>query len=130
MQSLVGTMWKVVEARSFDEAGRKLLPLGPNPIGFIVFDAVRMIGALGDGRPSLPLNSPPRFYLSYTGTYKIDGDELTTLVDDASRPEFIVDQVRRILFENENRMVVVPTSGLPNQTGIEVVWEKVVLITS
>ena len=57
MQSLSGTMWRVTEARAFDEAGQKLLPLGPHPIGLVIFE--------------------------------------------------------------------VPISGLPGQSGIEVVWERV-----
>jgi hypothetical protein len=126
MKSLSGTMWRVTEARAFDNAGHKLLPLGPHPIGFVVFEAERMIGALGDGRTSLPLGAPPRFFVAYTGTYKFNGVELITQADDASKPELIIEQVRHVRFESETCMVAVPVSGLPGQqSGIEVVWERV-----
>lgn len=125
MQSLAGTMWRVIEVRAFDEAGRKLLPLGPQPSGFAIFEAERMLAALADARASLPPDAPPRFFVAYTGTYRFDGVELVTRADDASKPELVVDQVRRIRFEGENRLVAVPVSGLPGQSGTEVVWERV-----
>jgi hypothetical protein len=125
MQSLADTMWRVIEVRAFDEAGRKLLPLGPQPRGFAIFDAERMLTAVVDARASLPPDAPPRFFVAYTGTYRFDGVELVTRADDASKPELVVDQVRRIRFEGENRLVAVPVSGLPGQSGTEVVWERV-----
>ena len=50
---------------------------------------------------------------------------MVTQVDDASRPELVVDQIRRLSFESETRMVAVPVSGMPEQEGIEVVWERI-----
>jgi hypothetical protein len=125
MQSLAGTTWKVIEAYAQDATGASSLPLGPHPIGFVTFEAERMIGAIGDGRTSLPPGAPPRFFVAYTGFYRFDGAELVTHVDDASRPELLVDQVRRLRFESETRMVAVPVSGMPAQKGIEVVWERI-----
>jgi hypothetical protein len=125
MQSLADTMWRMVEVRTFDEAGRKLLPLGAWPRGFAIFEAERMLTAVADARASLPLDAPPRFFVACTGTYRFDGVELVTRADDAPKPELVVDQVRRIRFEGENRFVAVPVSGLPGQSGIEVVWERI-----
>lgn len=96
MLSLSGTMWKVTEARAFDGAGRKLLPLGPQPVGLVIFEAERMLGAIADGRTTMPMDAPPRFFVAYTGTYTFDGVELITRADDASKPELVVEQVRRI----------------------------------
>jgi hypothetical protein len=125
MRSLNGTIWRVTEARAFDEAGHQLQPLGSHPIGLVIFEAERMLVAVGDGRTSLPSNAAPRFFVAYTGSYKFDGVKLITWVDGASKPEVIVEQVRHIRFESETRMVAVPVSGLPGQSGIEVVWERV-----
>jgi hypothetical protein len=125
MESLAGTMWKLVEARAFDGAGRRFEPLGPQPIGFAIFETERMLGAITDARPSMPPDAPSRFFLAYTGTYTFDGTELVTRADDASRPELVVDQVRRIRFESPTRMVAMPVSGVPGQGGIEVVWERI-----
>ena len=125
MQSLAGTTWRVIAAHAPDAAGADTLPLGPHPIGSVTFDAERMIGAIGDGRNSLPPGAPPRFFVAYTGFYRFDGVELVTRVDDASNPHLMVDQVRHLRFESETRMVAIPVSGMPDQQGIEVVWERI-----
>jgi hypothetical protein len=125
MQSLAGTIWKLIEVRAFDEGGRKLLPLGPQPAGFVIFEAERMLVAAADMRASLPLDAASRVFAAYTGTYRFDGVELITQADDASKPELIVDQVHRIHFEGESRFVAVPVSGLPGQSGTEFVWARI-----
>lgn len=128
MRNLTGTMWRVIAARSFDKEGHELLPWGPHPIGFAIFEAVRMLVAVGDGRALLPANGPPRLFVSYTGVYRFDGVELVTSPDDACRPEHMVQQVRHLRFESDTRMVAVLISGLPEQRGVEVVWERVGVI--
>jgi hypothetical protein len=56
MQTLSGTMWKLIEAPGVDEEGHELAPpLGQVPMGFAMFEAERMIVAVADGRLSLPL---------------------------------------------------------------------------
>jgi hypothetical protein len=125
MRNLTGTMWRVVSARSFDKEGHELLPWGPHPIGFAILEAERMLVAIVDGRTELPPSSPPRLFVSYTGAYRFDGVELVTSPDDASRPEHMVQQVRHLRFESDTRMVAVLISGLPEQRGTEVVWERV-----
>ena len=128
MRNLTGTMWRVVAARSFDKEGHELLPWGPHPIGFAILEAERMLVAIVDGRTELPPSSPPRLFVSYTGAYRFDGVELVTSPDDASRPEHMVQQVRHLRFESDTRMVAVLISGLPEQRGAEVVWERVGVI--
>src|SRR5262245_30119974 len=125
MQSLAGTMWRVVGARSFDKDGHEVLPFGPRPIGFAIFEAERMLVAISDGTVAQQPNAPPRVFIAYTGTYRFDGRELVTVPEDASRPELIVEQVRHLRFESSTRMVAVPVSGLPAQHGIEIAWERV-----
>ena len=125
MQSLVG-VWKLVAARAFDDAGRELPPpLGPHPIGTVTFEAERMAGVAADDRASLPPDASLRFFIAYTGIYRFDGEVLVTRADDASKPELIVEQVRRIRFESPTRMVALPVSGVPGQGGIEFVWERI-----
>ena len=54
MQSLVG-IWKLVEARAFDEAGHEVpSPLGPEPMGVLLIEAKRIMVTAGDGRVTLP----------------------------------------------------------------------------
>ena len=85
-----------------------------------------MVVVVGDGRATLPFNSPPRAFIAYAGPYQFDGTELVTRTDDASKPELIVEQIRHVRFENPTRMVIVPVSGaFGDQKGIEIVWERV-----
>jgi len=52
MQSLIG-IWKLVEARAFDNAGQELPPpFGPQPMGLALFEAERMVGIASDARAS------------------------------------------------------------------------------
>ena len=54
MQSLVG-IWKLVEARAFDEAGHEVpSPIGPEPMGVLLIEAERIMVTAGDGRVTLP----------------------------------------------------------------------------
>jgi Lipocalin-like domain len=125
MSGLVG-IWKLVEARAFDDAGRELPPpLCPKPMGIVLFEAERMVGAIGDARASLPTDAAMRFFAAYTGAYQFDGEVLVTNADDASKSELIVEQVRRVRFDGPNRIMVVPTSGMLGYNGINVVWERV-----
>ena len=126
MQSLAGTIWKVVDARTFDSDGGALPPpLGPLPMGIVIFGPERMVGVLTDGRASMPADALSRFFVAYTGPYSFNGTELVTRADDASRPELLVEQVRRLRFESPTRMMAVPVSGVPGANGIEVAWERI-----
>jgi hypothetical protein len=77
MQSLFG-VWKLVEARAFDDAGRELpLPLGAQPMGIALFDAERCMAMACDDRTSIPAEAR-RAFAAYCGSYTFDG---TTLVN-------------------------------------------------
>ena len=125
MQSLVG-VWKLVEARAFDDAGREVpSPLGPNPMGVATFGAERGMAMAGDGRAALPPEAKPAF-AAYCGRYTFDGTKLVTRVDGASSPDMMEDQVRHIRFDGPRRMIVVPVSRLFGRgSGLEMVWERV-----
>ena len=67
MQTLSGTMWKLIAASAFDEEGHELAsPLGPVPIGFAIFEAERMMVAVVDGRSSLPPDVTSRAFAAYS----------------------------------------------------------------
>ena len=125
MDSLAGTIWRVIEVRGGDAADGARQQLGPHPVGLVMFEAERMVGVVTDGRDLLPPGEAPRFFVAYAGGYRFDGVELVVRVDGASRPELVVEQLRRLRFEGDRRMVAVPVAGLPAQAGIEVVWERV-----
>ena len=126
MQTLLGT-WKLIEARAFDDLGNEApSPLGPTPMGLVLFEAERMVGVVADGRPTMPQDSPQRAFLSYAGSYGFDGETLITRVDGGSSPDGFADQVRRITFKDPNRIVVVPLSRvLGRSSGLELVWERI-----
>ena len=124
MSSLIG-VWKLVEARAFDDAGQEVpSPLGPHPMGVAIIDADRIMAMAGDGRTTL---SPEvkRAFAAYCGRYTFDGTEAVTRVDGASSQEMMEDQVRHIRFDGSRRMIVVPVSRLFGQGGgLELVWER------
>ena len=127
MQSLAGTMWKLVEALAFDDAGGELPPpFGPQPMGFVIFETERAGRHLR--RPDLAVARSliARVHRQLAAPISFDGAVLVTHADGASEPELIVDQVRNIRFESPTRMVATPVSDLPNQSSrLETVWERV-----
>ena len=127
MVSVIG-VWRLVEARAWDEAGNSLAaPYGENPVGHITFTAQgRMLAALCNGDPD-PSGNLDRSYSSYGGTYTLSGDTLTTLVDVAADPLRIgTEQVRKARMSGE-RLVLRPPlrsyAGVPQQRELE--WEKI-----
>lgn len=126
MQTLLGT-WKLIEARAFNETGDEApSPLGPTPMGLVLFEAERMVGMVADGRPAMPPDAPQRAFFSYTGAYQFDGETLITRVDGASSPDGFADQVRRVTFQGPSRIVVVPLSRvLDRSSGLELIWERI-----
>jgi hypothetical protein len=124
MQDLAGTVWRVTGARAFDASGREHpSPMGPAPMGIIEFGSERMMGAIGDGRGRAGPGEAPRRYFSYTGPYRFDGAQLITEADAASSPDLLSPQVRRVRFEGERGMVLIPPPREGNIT-VEVYWER------
>src|SRR6516164_1756927 len=65
MQSLDGTVWRLIEASAFDDDGHELSPpLGKHPMGFVMFEAERIIVAVVDGGLSLPANVSSRAFVA------------------------------------------------------------------
>jgi hypothetical protein len=93
-------------------------------MGFIIFEADRMLAAVVDGRSEPPSDMKSRFFVAYSGTYRFDGEQIVTQADSASSPSLLADQVRHIRFVSNTRMVATPVSGLPSQTGTELTWER------
>jgi Lipocalin-like domain len=124
MESLVG-VWKLLEARAFDDAGKKVpSPLGPHPMGVAIIDAERIMAMAGDGRTVLPPEAR-RAFAAYCGSYTFDGTKAVTRVDGASSAEMSEDQARHIRFDGPTRMIVVPVSRLFGRGGgLELVWER------
>src|SRR5215204_5698838 len=99
MGDLTG-VWKLIKTRVVDNDGNEQpSPLGPEPMGIIMYEANRVMVVVCDGRQTIPPGAGQRVFISYAGTFDFNGDELVTRVDGASSPEGFADQVRRIRFE-------------------------------
>ena len=91
MHSLVG-IWKLVEARAFDDTGHEVpSPLGPEPMGGVFVEAERIMVIVGDGRVTLPPDAPKRAFLAYSGPYTSDGTRYVCHPDSGSNPEMFAD---------------------------------------
>ena len=127
MQSLAGTMWRLVEASAVDDRGREVpSPLGRHPMGFVIFGEDRMLGAIAEEPP--PLGAPVRVLISYTGPYRFNGTELVTDAEAASRPELVTEQVRIVRFDGPTRMVLSSKNdvlGGGQALALSIAWEQV-----
>ena len=124
MQSLSGTIWKLVEVHAFDEEGREMESPILCPLGITMFDDERILAAVTD-TAQLP-NVSARVFFSYTGTYQWDGSTLSTIADAASKPDLVAGHVRDMRFESPSRLVVTPkTSLLGRAGGLTFIWERV-----
>ena len=120
MQTLEGTTWRLIGASAFDDDGHELPPpLGEHPMGFVMFEAERIMVAVVDGGLSLPVNVPSRVFAAYSGKFRFDGAELVTNVDSASNPNLAGQQIRHIHFESPARMVVTPKNKVLGRCGPE-----------
>ena len=123
MRRLAGTAWKLVETSFSDDRGNQIPPpLGPTPIGVVMFENERLIVAVSDGRQSLPPDDPPRQLICYSGRYRFQGTEIITTADCASRPDLLGRQVRHIYFDSLTRMTI---NTLLGSAGLKLVWERV-----
>jgi hypothetical protein len=123
-QSLVG-VWRLAEARAFDEVQRVATSAWSGPMGVAIFNAERSMAMACNARAALPPDVE-RSFAAYCGNYTFDETELITRVDGASDPEMLKDQVRHISFDTAARMTVIRCSRLfGRNSGLELIWERV-----
>jgi Lipocalin-like domain len=127
MQSLAGTMWTLVEASETDENGNQLpAPLGPHPMGFLIFEQGRAMVSVCDDFSDSERAGRPKVFFGYSGKYQFDGERLSMVPDRATAPEYLVEQVRRARFDSPRRMTIMPVSELLGRSrGLTFVWERV-----
>lgn len=137
-QHLLGT-WKLVAAvREEIPSGTKSDFLGPNPIGYINYspDGRMMVLNVGSGRrkPSGVHTTPQeaealfRSMTSYSGTYSIDGNEITHRVDISWNETWTGTEQKRVARFEGNRAYLSTPPSLDPITGTMSVrtmtWEK------
>ena len=126
MQSLSGTIWKLVEVRASGEDGREVASPIPCPLGITMFGDERILAAVTDTCEAQQPDAQARVFFSYTGTYRWDGTTLSTVADAASRPDMVTQHVRDMRFDGPRRLVVTPkTSLLGRAAGLTFIWELV-----
>lgn len=123
VEELYGT-WRLVASKAVDAAGNpKRDPWGPEPMGILALDRNgRMMAALIDGRQSPPRDRP-RSYSSYSGTFVIEGNLLTTTIDAASDARRIGSKQPRELEFRDGHLVLRPPPRADGERR-EIFWER------
>lgn len=94
-------------------------------MGVVQFAADRMVGVIGDGRKEMVAGTEMRPFFSYAGSYTFDGSTLVTRVDGTSTAEGFADQVRRVVFQTSEQILVVPLSPvLGRSSGLQLTWKR------
>ena len=95
--TLHGT-WRLVSAEiEFADTGERIDMYGPNPVGRLVLaENGRMLTMLSAAdRPTSDAAAAFAEMMAYSGPYRVEGDKITTTVDVAWHPAWVVtDQVR------------------------------------
>jgi hypothetical protein len=118
---VVGT-WKlvsyVVEVKA---TGEKMMVMGDNPSGYVVFNPEgRVFFVLtGDGRRPGKTDAEKAALLNtliaYTGTYRVEDGKWITKVEVAWNPEWVgTEQVRPFVLEGNQLKVLTPWRNMPN----------------
>jgi hypothetical protein len=118
---VVGT-WKlvsyVVEVKA---TGEKMMVMGDNPSGYVVFNPEgRVFFVLtGDGRKPGRTDAEKAALLNtlvaYTGTYRVEDGKWITNVEVAWNPEWVgTEQVRPFVLDGNQLKVLTPWRNMPN----------------
>ena len=139
---LIGS-WRLVDCASETAAGRGDFSLGPNVIGFLVYDAKGNMAAqlMSTDREKLSSNNPVRTpaeeykkaflgFVSYFGTYTIDaaGGTVTHHVTGSSAPNWVGRDQLRFFELTGDRLTLTtpPITGTDGTKAVQtLVWERV-----
>jgi hypothetical protein len=125
---LIGT-WKLLGNNHRSADGAELeAQFGPEPMGVIRFDANgRMIVVIADSRVKLPDNVAQRPFSGYTGRWTLDGDVLSTHVDESFLTQYVGSvQRREVVFEGGRLTLIPPPLVIDGVTHFrDLVWEKI-----
>ena len=105
-------VWKLVSFENEIKAtGEKELPLGPNPMGYVIFTGERATFMFtSDGRKPAKTDKERsdllKSLVAYSGIHRIEGDQWVTKIDVAWNPEWLGTEQRRFFKINGNRLQV------------------------
>ncbi|MBR0778564.1 lipocalin-like domain-containing protein [Bradyrhizobium diazoefficiens] len=131
LQELTGS-WTLVDAKVEFENGEQKDIYGPSPSGSIMFADNRMMAVLTSSA-RLPSAAPDELFrtmMAYTGTFKLQGAELTINVDTAWTPSWVGTTQKRSASLDDAGLLSLRTEkqGHPLYPGQQVVglltWRK------
>jgi len=114
--------WKLVSYEVEVQAtGEKLLPMGKNPAGYVMFSPESRVWFVltGEGRKPAGTTEEKAALLdslvAYSGKYRLEGDKWITRVDAAWNPAWVgTEQTRPFKVEGGQLQVLTPWRVMPN----------------
>ena len=118
---VLGT-WRLISYETEVQAtGEKEPAMGQNPTGYVVFNAEGRVFLVLTGESRKPAKTSQEraelfaTLIAYTGTYRVEGDKWTTMVDVASIPEWVgTEQARSLTVDGDRLQVLSPWRVNPN----------------
>ena len=115
-------IWKLVSFEAeIQSTGVKEPVMGQKPTGYVIFTPEKRAFFILTGEGRKPAKTAQErasllnTLISYTGIYRLEGDQWITKVDVAWNPEFVGTEQRRFFKVNGNRLHVITTWGVhPN----------------
>jgi hypothetical protein len=137
MQSdqLVGT-WKLLSASTTTSGGdRDNAPYGPNPSGFLSYNADGRVSALVSYGGRKPLSGSGsleeqaeafKTFFAYAGRYAVSGDKVTHHVEVSSIQNYVNRELpRTVRFEDDRLILVTPPTPVNGKLQtVELVWQR------
>ena len=100
--------------------------MGKKPAGYVVFTAEQCVWFVltGEGRkPAKTIEDKPRLLdsiISYTGKYRIEGNQWATSIEVACNPQWVdTEQAREFKITGDRLQVFTPWGVMPNWPGQE-----------
>ncbi|HXX54427.1 MAG TPA: lipocalin-like domain-containing protein [Thermodesulfovibrionales bacterium] len=117
-------VWKLISYEiEVQSTGQKEFPMGKSPTGYVIFtgEGRAFFILTGEGRkPAKTVQDRAELLgnlISYTGTYRIEGDKWITKVEVAWNPEWIgTEQTRSFKLDGDRLQVLTPWRVMPNWT--------------
>jgi hypothetical protein len=137
-EQFIGT-WRLVSWHLDDGAGKRHLPMGPNPIGLLTYtedgfmfaslmtpERERFAGADPLGGSAGECQAAMSTCHSYCGRYRLDGDSVVHTVELALYPNMIGTEQRRFYrFEGELLKLTTPPMTRKGASGTaELTWRR------
>lgn len=120
--SEVHGLWKLVSYEvEIQETGEKILPMGSNPPGYVLFMPEGRVFFMFTGAGRTPAKTDQEraallgSMVAYTGIYRVEGDKFITKVEVAWNPAWVgTEQVRPFKIIDNRIQITTPWRVMPN----------------